>query len=127
MPEYAQAGATVQDHVTRAVADAKASVDREVLISAVQGDANLFETTTYISLMQEIYAAARPPAPAGTGAGTNGGPNPPPPPTVVAYSSVVGGYTKPVIANATDIDDYLSFVRGKLEAALAAGKKIAFN
>ena len=37
------------------------------------------------------------------------------------------GDDRPVIANATDIDDYLSYVRGKLEAALAAGKKIAFN
>ena len=116
MPECAQAGAAVQDHVTRAVAEAKASIDRELLITAVQGDANLFETTTYIALMQEIYAAVRPPAK-----------DTPPSPTVVAYSSVVGGYTKPVIANATDIDDYLSYVRGKLEAALAAGKKIAFN
>lgn len=123
MPEYAQAGATVQDHVTRAVADAKASVDREILISAVQGNANLFETTTYISLMQDIYAAADPPVPV---------PGPdvlpqPVAPTVVAYSSVVKGYAKPVIANNADIDEYLAFVKAKLETALAEGKKIAFN
>ena len=51
----------------------------------------------------------------------------PPPPTVVAYSSVVGGYSKPVIASNEDIEDYLAFVRGKLESAIATGKKIAFN
>lgn len=127
MPEYAQAEATVRDRVTRAVSDAKASVDREPLISAVQGDVNLFETTTYISLMQEIYAAARPPAPAGTETGTNGIPNPPPPPTVVAYASVVKGYARPVIATSADVVEYLDFVKGKLEAALAEGKKIAFS
>ena len=73
--------------------------------------------------MQEIYAAANPPAPPPE----SGTPVQPAAPTVVAYSSVVGGYTKPVIASNADIDDYLSFVRGKLESALAAGKKIAFN
>lgn len=126
MPEYAAATETVKDHVTRAVADAKASIDREALISAIQSDAKHFENSTYITLMQEIYASARPPAPAGTCAGEDGVPMPPPP-TVVAYSSVVGGYSKPVIASNEDIEDYLAFVRGKLESAIATGKKIAFN
>ena len=123
MPEYAKAGTAVQDHVTRAVAEAKASIDREALISAVQGDANHFEATTYIALMQEIYAAANPPAP-------EPGPDRPPrpaAPTVVAYSSVVRDYAKPVIASRADVDAYLAFVKEKLETALAEGKKIAFD
>ena len=123
MDEYSAVPENVKEHVTRAVAEAKASVDREILLSAIQGDAHLFERTTYIALMQEIYAAANPPAPPPE----TGTPVQPAAPTVVAYSSVVGGYTKPVIASNADIDDYLSFVRGKLESALAAGKKIAFN
>ncbi len=123
MDEYSAVPEIVKEHVTRAVAEAKASIDREILLSAIQGDAHLFERTTYIALMQEIYAAANPPAPPPE----TGTPVQPAAPTVVAYSSVVGGYTKPVIASNADIDDYLSFVRGKLESALAAGKKIAFN
>ena len=123
MSEYAAAPESVKEHVTRAVAEAKAAVDRETLISAIQGDAQLFERTTYIALMQEIYAAANPPAPPPE----PGTPVQPAAPKVVAYSSVVGGYTKPVIASNADIDDYLSFVRAKLESALAAGNKIAFN
>ena len=126
MPEYAAATDAAKDQVTRAVAEAKTSIDRESLIAAVQSDAKHFENSTYITLMQEIYASARPPIPAGAGAGQGGAPTPPPP-TVVAYSSVVGGYGKPVIASSEDIDDYLAFVRGKLEAALATGKRIAFN
>ena len=126
MSEYAAAPENVKDNVTRAVADAKASVDRERLISAIQSDATHFERTTYIALMQEIYAAVVPPSPAPV-PGASEQPEPPATPTVVAYSSVVGGYTKPVIASNDDVDDYLAFVRGKLESALAAGKKIAFN
>ena len=126
MDEYADAPENVKDHVAKAVADAKTAIDREVLISAIQSDAGTFERTTYIALMQEIYASAPPPAPAGSGAGEDDTPTPLPP-TVVAYSSVVGGYSKPVIASSEDINDYLAFVRGKLEAAIATGKKIAFN
>lgn len=126
MGEYVAAPENVKEHVARAVADAKTAIDREVLISAIQSDAGTFERTTYIALMQEIYAAANPPPPAPV-PGTPAQPATPAAPKVVAYSSVVGSYTKPVIASGADIDDYLSFVRGKLESALADGKRIAFN
>ena len=116
MDEYASAPQALKERVEQSARDARESVDRETLLSAIQGDADHFARTTYIALMQEICAAANPAPEPGA-----------PAPTVVAYSSVVGGYAKPVIASSSDIDEYLSFVRGKLEAALADGKKIAFS
>ena len=116
MDEYASVPQALKERVEQSARDARESVDRETLLSAIQGDADHFAHTTYIALMQEICAAANPAPEPGA-----------PAPTVVAYSSVVGGYAKPVIASSSDVDEYLSFVRGKLEAALADGKKIAFS
>ena len=48
-------------------------------------------------------------------------------PVVVAYARVTGGYAKSMISTDSEIEDYLTFLRGKLKAAIAAGQRIAFN
>ena len=45
----------------------------------------------------------------------------------MAYARVTGGYAKSMISTDSEIEDYLTFLRGKLKAAIAAGQRIAFN
>ncbi len=122
-PEYAQAGTVVQERVTRATEEIKSSIAQERQITAIQGNVIHFEQVTYLALMREIFAAACP----SEGGEVGGNDEAASRVQIVPYSSVVSGYKKPVIVNNADVDDYLAFVRERLGAALADGKRIVFN
>ncbi len=125
MSEYDKASEAVRAEVDSAVERVNGAISSEQLISSIQGAADVFVTRTYIDLMNKIVVSAQPPQkPAGGG----DSPTPPPQaPKVVSYSSVARGYSRQMISSKGEIDDYLAFLRGKLETAISEGKRIAFN
>lgn len=115
MGEYESAKSEVKAEVDSTVATVKDSIAREELISSIQSAAEFFASRTSIELMNKVVAKEP------DGADT------PHTPAVVAYARVTGGYAKSMISTDSEVEDYLTFLRGKLKAAIAAGQRIAFN
>ena len=132
MEEYGKTTDDVRTEIDGVIASVKSSVMGEALLTAISGLAYTFGSKTYFDLMNRLVASVQPPQPPPQPNGGNGGagdtpPPPPPPRVVVPYTSVARGYTKQMITSKDEIEDYLAFIRAKLEAAIADGKRIAFN
>ena len=124
-PEFIAVTPDQQDKIRRSLASHKAGLDAVTMIPILRDRANGARS----SLMQQILAdIARmsqpvPPAPAAPGLNDRQAPAPKPP-IYINASDIKVAYPQPYLAEAADVDQYVTELRKTLMAAIAQGKKV---
>ena len=126
MEEYGKTSDEIRAEIDEAIASVKSSVASEALLSTISGLAYTFGSKTYFDLMNRVVSSQWS-AVSDQDDTQHSALSTPHCPIVVPYTSVARGYTKQMITSKDEIEDYLAFIRAKLEAAIADGKRIAFN
>ena len=126
-PEFLALTPEQQDKIRRSVASHKAGLDAVTMIPILRDRANGARSGLMQQMLADIARIAPPPV-ARPKPGTPGmGERPVPPiipPIYVNASQIKVAYPRPYLAEAADVDQYVTELRKTLMAEIAAGKKV---